>query len=333
MTNKEIDDFFLLYSGLTAVSGSGDLYMARELKTRPNFRVAKDSDGNPTLLILPESSNSPAPPPLEIRYLSFRPRCVCRVRTENKSESVEILAVIKCTAIEPLLREYFLRTLNGLVAALSNPPTEDELAELVSKLVELFRAMDYPPRTSLQGIWCELFLISRASRIRQAAAAWHADPKALYDFTAGKQRVEVKSSTGPHRIHEFRLEQLLPLQDTRVVVASFMLDETGGGLSIDGLWSEISANPQITVELRERVSRILTLSLGRDWRNARHVAFDPDAALNKLRLYDVISVPKVDSNVPTEVSAVRFKAELTDVSALSRSEAIRLGGLFEAVFG
>lgn len=47
MTNRQMDDLFLLYSGLAAVSGSGDLYMARALKTRPNFRVAKDSDGNP----------------------------------------------------------------------------------------------------------------------------------------------------------------------------------------------------------------------------------------------------------------------------------------------
>lgn len=280
-----------------------------------------------------ELSNSPAAPPLELRYLSFRPRCVCRVRTENTSESVEMLAVIKCTTIDPLLREYFLRILTGSVAALSNPPPENELAELVSKLVELFRAMDYPPRTSLQGTWCELFLISRASRIRQAAIAWHADPKALHDFMAGKQRLEVKSSTGPHRVHDFRLEQLLPLQGTRVVVASFMLDETGRGLSINDLWSEISANPQVTVELRERVSRILTLSLGRDWRNARHVAFDPGAALNKLRLYDVVWVPKVNSNVPTQISEVRFKAELTDVPTFSRSEIIRLGGLFEAMFG
>jgi Putative PD-(D/E)XK family member, (DUF4420) len=333
MTTRPIDDLFSIYDSLASISGSEDLYIARELSTRPNFRVAKDSDGNPALLITPELSNGPAAPPLELRYLSFRPRCVCRVRAENKSESVEMLAVIKCTATDARLREYFLRSLTGSVAALSNPPTEGESAELVSKLVELFRAMDSPARTSLQGIWCELFLISRASRVRQAAVAWHADPKALHDFMAGKQRVEVKSSMGPHRVHEFRLEQLLPLQDTRVVVASFMLDESGRGLSIDDLWAEISANPQMTVELRERVSQILTLSLGRDWRHARHVAFDPDAALAKLRLYDVALVPKLDSNIPAEVSDVRFKTELTDVSTLSRSEIIRLGGLFEAVFG
>ena len=331
--NRQIDDLFSLYLSLATVLGSGDFYVARELKTRPNFRIAKDSEGNPALLIMSEFSNGPVAPPFELRYLSFRPRCVCRIQAEDKSESVETLAVIKCTTLDPLLREYFLRSLTGSVAVLPNRPTEHDAAELVSKLVELFRAMDYPARTSLQGIWCELFLISRSLRIRQAAVAWHADPKALHDFVAGKQRVEVKSSSGPHRVHAFRLEQLLPLRDARVVVASFMLDESRRGVSIDDLWSDISANAEMTVQLRERVSRILTLSLGRDWRTARHVAFDPGAAVNKLRLYETDSAPKIDSNVPAEVSEIRFKSELTNVPTLTRSEITRLGGLFEAIFG
>ena len=307
--------------------------MARELSTRPNFRVAKDSDGNPTLLITPESSTGPAATSLELRYLSFRPRCVCRVRAQGKPESLETVAVLKCTTNDPLLREYFLRSLMGSVAVLSNAPTENDLAALVAKLVEVFRAMEAPPRTSLQGVWCELFLIAHATRIRQAAVAWHSDSRALHDFTAGRQRVEVKSSMGPHRIHQFHLEQLLPLQGNHVVIASFVLQESGKGLSIEDLWTEIATNRELTNDLRERLSQILAVSLGSDWRKASRVAFDPRAAMNKLRLYDTAVIPKVDSNVPAEVSEIRFKSELTDVPSLSRAEVVQSGGLFEAMFG
>lgn len=90
-------------------------------------------------------------------------------------------------------------SLSGTVAALPAIPTEEDITAAVAKLVELFRALEAPPRTSLQGLWCELLLIGRASNIRQAAAAWHADPNALHDFVAWRQRVEVKSTTGPHR--------------------------------------------------------------------------------------------------------------------------------------
>lgn len=162
-------------------------------------------------------------------------------------------------------------------------------------------------------------MIGRALNIRQAAAAWHADPSALYDFVAGRQRVEVKSTTGPHRTHQFRLEQLTPPHGTDVVIASFILEETGRGLSIAKLWDEVAGRHELCVGLRNRLSQILAHGLGRDWRKARRVGFDPEAASNGLRLYNATVIPKVDPSLPVEVSEVRFKSELTDTPPLSRA--------------
>lgn len=329
-----MEDLLAMYYGLADPTGSGDLYAARAIDGRPSYRVAKDLHGNPTLLVSPEaSSDVDVTPPLELCNLSFRPRCVCRVRVTGAAESVESLAVLKCTSDDPMLREYFLRSLSGTVAVLPDTPTEGEIAGAVAKLVELFRALEAPPRTSLQGLWCELFLIVRAPRIRQVAAAWHADPGALYDFVAGRHRVEVKSTTGPHRSHQFRLEQVLPSHGTDVVVASFVLEESGRGLSLDDLWNEVTERQELTAGLRERLSHVLALSLGRDWRKARRVAYEPDAAANGLRLYEAAMIPKIGSNLPVQVSEVRFKSELTDVLPLSRAEVAARGDLFQAMFG
>jgi hypothetical protein len=87
------------------------------------------------------------------------------------------------------------------------------------------------------------------------------------------------------------------------------------------------------VDLRNRLLQILILGLGRDWRKAKRVAFDPDAASKALRFYDAITIPKVDSSLPVEVSDVRFSSELTDVASLPLTEVMRRGGLFEAMFG
>lgn len=329
-----MEDLVKLYGRLADPSGSGDLYLARAIDGRPRYRVAKDPEGNPALLVAPEPcSAATAVLPLELRNLSFRPACVCRIRAEGAAESVETLAVLKCTTEDPMLREYFLRSLSGTVAGLPVTPNEEDIAAAVTKLVELFRALEAPPRRSLQGLWCELFLIARADTIRQAAAAWHADPGALHDFVAGRQRVEAKSSTGPHRSHQFHLEQLLPPQGTEVVIASFILKESGGGLSIAELWDEVSERHELTVGLQNRLFQILALGLGRDWRKAERVAFDPDAASSELRLYAATVVPKVDPDLPAEVSEVRFKSELTDTPPLSRAEVVRRGGLFRAMFG
>jgi hypothetical protein len=329
-----MENLLALYKGLGDLSGAGDLYIARTLDGRLRYRVAKDSEGNPTLLVIPEYSvDAPSLPLLELRNLSCRPKCVCRVRGEGATESLETLTVLKCTSDDPMLREYFLRSLSGIVAALPVIPDEEDIAAAVAKLVELFRALEAPPRTTLQGLWCELLLIGRAPNIRQAAVAWHADPSALHDFVAGRQRVEVKSTMGPHRTHQFRLEQLISPHGTDVVIASFLLEESGRGLSIAKLWDEVSGRHELSVGLRNRLSRILALGLGRDWRKARRVAFDPEAALNALQLYNATVIPKIDPNLPVEVSDVRFKSELTDTPPLSRADVVRRGGLFKAMFG
>ncbi|MGH8069994.1 MAG: PD-(D/E)XK motif protein [Candidatus Entotheonellia bacterium] len=334
MSKTSMEDLLALYSGLADLSGSGDLYIARTMNGRPRYRVAKDPEGNPTLLVAPEpSSHTTGGPSLELRNLSFRPKCVCRVQVEGATESVETLAVLKCTTDDPMLREYFLRSLSGTIAALPTTPTEGDIAAAVAELVELFRALEAPPRTSLQGLWCELFLIGRAPNIRQAAVAWHADPSALHDFVAGRQRVEVKSTMGPHRTHQFRLEQLIPPHGTDVVIASFLLEESGRGISIAELWDEVLGRQELSVGLRNRLSQILALGLGSDWRKARRVAFDPETALNGLHLYNATVIPKVDPNLPAEVSEVRFKSELTDTPPLSRADVVRRGGLFKAMFG
>jgi len=334
MMSKRMEDLVEMYSRLAEPCGSGDLYAARAIPGRPCYRVAKDSQGNPALLVAAQTlSDDALVAPLELPNLSFRLRRACRVQMDGTTESIETLAVLKCSTEDLMLREYFLHSAGGLVAALPETPTEADFADAVNKLVELFRALETPPRKSLRGIWCELFLIARAANIRQAARAWHSNVHALHDFSAGRQRVEVKSCAGPIRNHHFHLDQLLPQQETDVLIVSFILEESGRGTSITELWDEISRRHEITVRLQQRLFHILSLGLGRDWRKARRVAFDTNAASNELRLYSATAIPRVNPALPVEVSEVHFRSELTEVVPLSRSEVARRGGLFAAMFG
>lgn len=333
-SSSRIPDLLELYGELADVVGTGDLYSARSVGGTATFRVAKDSRGNPAILFAAGAqSERSASPPIELPNLSFRPRCVCHVRSEPDPEVVETLAVLKCSTDDAMLREYFLRSASGLVAAMPDAPTEQEVAGAIGKLVELFRALDATPRTSLQGLWCELFLIARAPILGAAAAAWHADPHALHDFSASQQRVEVKSCIGPIRSHVFLLDQVIPQDGTTVIVASFVLDETGTGISISELWDEVSQRTDLSVELRTRLTQILALSLGRDWRKARRVAFDADSAYSQMRLFPASSIPKVDPALPAQVTHVQFRSELTQAGTISREEAAANGGLLAALFG
>lgn len=326
-------DLAELFRSLPAIAGSEDCYAVQLVGTREHYLIGRDPGGNPTLLIATESANQRSSVlPVEFSNLSFRPRCQCRVKLDSLPEAIQTLAVLKCTTDDPALRDYFLRALSGALDALPEIPSEQAVGEAVSRLVELFRALEAPPRKSLQGLWCELFLISRSAQIRQVALAWHSDPLALFDFAAGADRLEVKSVLGGIRRHHFSLAQLTPSLGIHVLVASFVLEESGRGLSIAALWEEVAGRRELTVEFKNRLLHVLTAALGRDWRKANRVAFDPEIAFRDLRLYEATAIPKVSPSIPVEVSEVHFCSELTDVPTVSLATAARSGGLFQALF-
>ena len=222
--------------------------------------------------------------------------------------------------------------LTPVIAELAETPSEAEISEAVRKIAELFRALDSPSKASLQGIWCELLLIYRSNRIRQVARAWHSAPEALYDFVSGRQCVEVKSCTGPHRVHHFSLDQVSAEGAGDVLVASLIVEDSGRGLSIVDLWEWISQRKELSPQLRHRLDQILALSLGRDWREANRVLFDPEQVWKSLRIYDVADVPRVGGEIPIEVSEVRFRSDLTDAIHIPLRQVSRRGALFNALF-
>jgi len=330
--NNTILELLSLYNKLIDISDEEDVYSAQSLPGLPNYRIAKDSHRNVAILITPASfTNDVYSPPIELRNLIYRPRCVCRICSRNEDIITETVSVLKCISDDPVLIEYFLRSLSGLIMSMPTSPTESEILHMVSKIIELFSAMESIPLRSIEGLWCELFLIAQAPQINRAIIAWHAEPNELYDFVDDLQRIEVKSTLGPLRIHNFNLDQITPVAGTDTIIVSFILEKQMTGLTIVDLWETINSHHDLSSNLRERVSRILTASLGNDWRTSRKVAFDPINAKKQLRLYKAEAIPKTET-IPPEVSEVRFKSELTNIPSLSIASITEKGGLFKAVF-
>ncbi len=327
-------DLFSLFLNLKEIKDSGEFYSALVLPGHPNIHIAKDSYGNPALLFSTKShSNELSIPPREFKYFSFRPSCMCQIINNDGTIASERLTMIKCSKADQILREYFLRALSGIISLMPLESKDIDILLIISNLIELFRSMEAPPLSSIEGIWCELFLIANAHDINLAATAWHADPNELFDFVNGEQQLEVKSTKGPIRIHNFNLDQLIPKKNNRILIVSFLIDEKANGLSIIDLWEKITSRMDISERLKERISQIITMSLGRDWRDAIRIRFDSSNALNTISIYDAIEIPQITSNIPAEVSDVRFKSELTDILPLSKMEIVELGGLYKAIFG
>ena len=81
------------------------------------------------------------------------------------------------------------------------------------------------PTNTVNGLWSELFLIENSTNPKELINYWHNLPEEKFDFNAGKERIEVKSSSSFERKHIFSAEQLNPPSDTQVLIASVFLKQ------------------------------------------------------------------------------------------------------------
>jgi Putative PD-(D/E)XK family member, (DUF4420) len=143
--------------------------------------------------------------------------------------------------------------------------------------------------------------------------------------------LEVKSSAGQTRQHHFTLEQLCPPSGTVLIIASLLVERSDAGRTIKDLIELIRSRISGDPELIAHVNRIITLTLGNSWQKALTEGFDEKLAERSLAFFSAENIPKINPNIlPTEVSGVHFKVDLTGLHPLSSSDLRAAGELFQA---
>jgi hypothetical protein len=297
----------------------------------PNHRIGKDSDGAPALLLsVPSYGRLDWSAPIVLEHLSVQREVTCVVTSLDQVAESGAFTVLRCMRADRALRTYFLQVATALVGLLGPSPTHDDVTAAIERLVELFRSMDDISQRSVQGLWAELLLIARARDPVSLVSAWHAEPSDRYDFSAGGQRIEVKSATGRIRQHHFSLDQLLPPSTAQLLVASIFVERAGGGTAVGDLVrfvrDAMSSHPRLMLHVDE----VVTQTLGDSWRRALGERFDRELAENSLTFYEASAIPKVDPGLQVGVSDVRFQADLTSVAPADLSRFRNQDGLFRA---
>jgi len=308
-----------LPSFATSVLGSGP------------HRLGKDSQGSPVLLITarPELEHH-RPPPIELEHLVVQHRVQCRLWHAAVRSEEAVFTIVACRQADQALRDYFLRVLDGVVPLLGPSPTEDLVREVVDALAELFRSLMIPARKSVQGLWAELFLIVESRNAATVLAAWHSVPEERYDFSRGTQRIEVKSAPAGVRSHYFSLSQLTPPPGAAVVIASVFVERSGGGVSIAELVESVRTRAANDPQALFRLDKLLAANLGHNWRNALDERFDLELARASTAFYPAERIPSVGPAVPSEVTEVRFRSDISGVEPVTPSCLSDAGGLFQA---
>jgi putative PD-(D/E)XK family protein DUF4420 len=310
-------------------SASGSDLAAVPIPGAETHRLAKDASGSPCLLVRQQSHTTrSAPIRLANLFVSFG--VPCAITYSGGSQEQGTFTIVRCSAADPALFPHFLRIVSPAVAALGPAPTPAAVRRAISALVELFQALTAPPKKTIQGIWAELLLIRLARDSRVLAAAWHGNPAEHFDFAAGPQRIEVKSSNCRRREHHFSLDQLTPVGGSRIVIASVFVERSGGGVSLQKLFDDTRALLAGDLALAAHFDAVFYASLGSGWADGMDEAFDWELAVDSVAFYAAAAVPRVDNPNPLLVFDVRFKADVGPSASLDPAVLEGLGGLFAA---
>lgn len=314
------------------LDGEATRFNAISIAEYPQFRLAKDGQSMPVLLIQTQSEKTKGRvPSVKLDYFTVLYDIFCRVIKPDGIAEEGIFTVIRCTGRDKLLHTYFLRMISVLFDILPTNPSKIEVANAINNLIDLFRTTNAAPRKSVQGLWAELFVIDVSRQPELLMTAWHRTPGDRYDFNLGTERLEVKSTSQRVRQHHFTLEQLSPPIGTTVLIGSVFTEQVNNGTTIMNLVDAIKLRIHDYPELLLHLDRTVVATLGDNWRSAFEDHFDKHLALSTFAFYDALSIPCIPREIPIEVTEVHFRADLSRCIPIDLDKTKTVASLFGAV--
>lgn len=284
-------------------------------------------DGSDVVLVLPRLSG-PRSKSVRLSKLLVDYNVSCNVK-EGSNSSDEIVTILRLLAPDERVQSVFIEVVAMLLRPLARF-SPNRIDGLIHGLIEMFRAMESPSRSTLLGLWGELFVIGNASDPTTVGRSWHPSTNEKFDFSMEDVRVEVKTTIGPRR-HHFALEQVRPIPGLHMLIASLVVSESPRGLNVVEMvqWAVAKVKePDIAMQVKKTAlktigSSDLTQTLPR---------LDLKSARLALRYYECRNVPQ-----PTQpdlgVSEVRFVSDLQLVPHASESVVANKGRLPRGLVG
>ena len=291
------------------------------VKSVPGFDshyFGRTSSGNICLLLSTLDSSIRSPIKLSAIEVSFA--VPCKVVAPGDKDRIESMTAIVCSGSNQVMQGYFTHVCEMLLNIVGRTPSLQMVTEAVQHLVDLFQRLSNPARRSVIGLFGELYLIYVSESPATALNAWRSAIDDRFDFSIGDVRLEVKTSGTRQRSHDFSLEQCTPPPDTYGVLVSMFIESSGGGMSlldlIERIDDRLDGNTDLLMKLHETVAE----GLGTDASKALSMRFDDSLTKSSLRVYTLDSIPRIRESLPTTISQVRFRSDLSQVATADIAE-------------
>lgn len=308
-------------------SSSPDSFNAvRVTPAREDF-LGKDQHGAPVFLVA-DDGEPVYRPVVQHRHLSAAFCLLCRLNVDG-AEVVGRFALIRFEGAAPELHELFIRCVRAAIADLPVSVQTPDIEARVTRLLALFRALARPAGREISGLWAELFCIAGSGDVPVAVHRWHTDSSEAFDFSWGQGRLEVKSTVGAFRIHDFSLDQLRSPSGGAGYVASLLLKSANDGEGVMGLAKRVEGHLEGQLALQAKLWTMVVQSLGEDFSDTLDRRFDVDLATRQLLVFRMEDVPSLPPVTDTRITSVKFRVDLSSVqSSLGSNGEAALKALF-----
>ena len=298
-----------------AVISDEKRYTVLSLPEMPH-KLGCSEEGFPKFFVLASEVNSMMRN-LNAELLSVEYDTLCNILEGGVQTDNIRFTIITLRSENELLQNTFIDIFQMMLKMLPPKPTNLMIASKVESLLSIFSKLKKRPIHKLQGLWAELLVIEQSADPSIVAKAWHSTPESKYDFTMGRDKVEVKSTSGENRVHRFALDQLNPTANSRLLVCSVITRESAkdeNGLSVFDLYDSIGHKISLD-EIRLHVYNVMIETLGSDFYAAKKKYFDYSTACDSLSLFDHADIPKIDkAYIPEHVTEVKFSADLSHLT-------------------
>ena len=211
---------------------SGHAFTVAPVPTHQGILLGVDTAGRPVLFVVAEAGA--VEPPLRTNKVSLHIGESYSLAALDQSPRVELLHALRCETSNSADVETFLLLAEAFLARQEVGGVDRHaLTSFFRSMVRLFAVT---PAKDLQaerhGLWGELFMMSRVRGFRFWAPFWHSEVTRRFDFSCGYNRVEVKITTRPERMHHFSHRQIYAMEGEEIVIVSLVATEDDSGLSL-----------------------------------------------------------------------------------------------------
>lgn len=294
--------------------------------------IAKDGRGRPVILLSAvESTTRPAS--LKLKNLQVEHGVSCKIAQVSGTNIESSFTVAQCRTDDSLLQRSFVDLFDLILCDLADSPTQRDVSIAIDRISSLFVAIERPQQKAAQGIWGELFIISRSANPIQMIESWHSEFCERFDFALDNYRLEVKTSSSRSRVHHFSHEQTQPAEGVECLVASIFVEHSTGGKALGTLWDQVRDFASTKTDLRSKIDEVCFSALGNSWPQSRSLAFDEHLAKMSLEYFDIKNIPKLKESPPNNVSNIRFCSDLNDTVPWKPSPESESNTLFRSLSG